>query len=256
MNVISPNASAGPVSGGPRVRAVLFDLGGTLVDERDFTGWAELARSVYVDVLPEQLAEAFAEVEAERELDGPDPDPAAGHVDFWRRVLARATGASVPRETASRFAANRAACRDPPVALYSDVRRCLDQLARGHRRLGVVSNSTSEAAVRRVLDRVGILEYFERVVSSGTEGVAKPDPEIFRRALARLGIGASEALFVGNLPRTDALAARAAGLHSVWLHRDGTGLGDDPPEITSLLEVPLVVRQIEAGGGPSPAAHR
>jgi len=127
------------------------------------------------------------------------------------------------------------------------VRRCLDTLAHERRHLGIVSNSSSEASLRRLLDRVGVLSYFERIVSSGTEGVAKPDAAIFRRATERLQVEPTETLYVGNLPWTDTRAALAAGLHSVWLNRDGTGMGSDPPEITSLLEVPLCVRQIERG---------
>jgi len=111
----------------------------------------------------------------------------------------------------------------------------------------VVSNSTSEARVRAILDRAGIVDFFARVVSSGTEGVAKPDPEIFHRAVGRLEVRPEEALYVGNLANTDARGARAAGLHAVWLNRDGTGLGIDPPEITSLLEVPLCVHLLDAG---------
>jgi HAD superfamily hydrolase (TIGR01509 family) len=239
-----------------RIEAVLFDLGGTLVDERDFAGWAELARTVYLDVAPDDLAHAYGEVEAELDASPVDLDSGDGIVEFWRRVLAGASAGPVGREAAGRFVeAERTARRERPLPLYSDVRRCLDHLAGDRRRLGVISNSTSEARVRRILDQAGILGYFERVVSSGTEGVRKPDPEIFRRAVGRLHLSPDEVLYVGNLPRTDAIAARGAGLHAVWLHRDGTGLGTDPPEITSLLEVPLVVRQLETPPGASPSAR-
>ena len=245
-------------TGGNRIRAVLFDLGGTLVDERDFAGWAELARKVLLDLTPDDLAHAYAEVEEEV-----DRDPATAReapellVDrYWSRLLTVASGRPVGPETAARFVeARRASERERPLPVYSDVRRCLDRLEAERRRLGVVSNSSSEARVRRILDQAGIVRYFDRVVSSGTEGVRKPDPEIFRRAVARLDVAPHEALYVGNLPRTDALGARAAGLHSVWLHRDGTGLGDDPPEITSLLEVPLVVRQLESAAASPPSAR-
>lgn len=232
-----------------RIRAVLFDLGGTLVDERDFAGWSEIAQGLYLDLTPESIGYAFTEVEAETDVDPLEQDREEGVVEFWRRILGRAAGTDVPAETARRFVfARRAAERERPLPVYSDVRRCLDHLAADRRRLGIVSNSTSESVVRRILDRAGILPYFERVVSSGSEGVRKPAPEIFRRAVQRLGVPPEEALYVGNLPRTDAIGARNAGLHAVWLHRDGTGLGTDPPEITSLLEVPLVVRQLEAPG--------
>ena len=230
----------------PRIRAVLFDLGGTLVDERDYAGWTEVARRFLLDFDADDLAHSFMEVE--REFDA-EPRPLGretAFLTFWRRTLSRAAQKDVPENIAERFVS---ALRESPapIELFSDTRRCLDQLKKEHRALGVVSNSTSEARVRQILDQVGILDYFARVVSSGTEGVEKPDPEIFRRAIRRLGVRPEEALFVGNLAHTDAKAAHAAGLHSVWLNREGWGFGEDPPEITSLLEVPLCVRRIEHG---------
>jgi putative hydrolase of the HAD superfamily len=228
-----------------RIRAVLFDLGGTLVDERDFAGWVDLARRVYLDLDVDTVGHFYGEVT--RELDA-DPEGLGREElrdEFWRRILARASGKPIDRRTGAQFRALLSES-EPPIQLYSDARRCLEQLAAEHRRLGVVSNSTSEAAVRRILDRVGLLDYFERVVSSGTEGVAKPNAEIFRRAVQRLGVAPAEALFVGDLPTTDARGAAEAGLRSVWLNRDGFGFGEDPPEIMSLLEVPLVIRRLES----------
>ena len=228
-----------------RIRAVLFDLGGTLVDEKDFDGWVELARRCYLDLNPDHLRHAFFEVEAEIDA---DPYPGAGEerlIDFWQRTLSRAAARAVDDATTRKFL-SAVREQERPIQLYSDSRRCLDTLRAERRALGVVSNSTSEATVRRILDRVGILDYFDRIVSSGTEGVEKPDPEIFLRAVRRMNVRPEEALFVGNLVRTDAKAAESAGLHGVWLNREGFGYGEDPPEITSLLEVPLVVRRLEA----------
>ena len=236
-----------------RIQAVLFDLGDTLVDEKDFDGWTELARRFYLDLDPDTLRHAFIEVEA-----AVDGEPHAygreeALVDFWRRTLARAAGKELDEGTARKFIG---AIRESeiPVRLYSDTRRCLNLLRAERRTLGVISNSTSEASVRRILDRVGILDYFERVVSSGTEGVEKPNPEIFLRAVRRLAVRPEEAMYVGNLAQTDAKAAEAAGLHGVWLNREGFGYGEDPPEIISLLEVPLMVRRFEVGGEAPP--HR
>ena len=233
-----------------RVRAVLFDLGGTLVDEKDFDGWVALARRFYLDLDPDNLRHAYLEVQ--QELDARPPAFAQDDrlADFWKRTLSRAAEKEVDARTVRKFmAADRETER--PVQLYSDTRRCLDTLRSERRALGVVSNSTGEATVRRVLDRAGILDYFSRVFSSGTEGIEKPDPEIFRRAVARLKIRPEEAVYVGNLENTDARAASAAGLHGVWLNREGFGYGEDPPEIISLLEVPTVVRRIENGESPA-----
>jgi putative hydrolase of the HAD superfamily len=232
------------------VRAVLFDLGDTLIDEKDFDSWAEIARRFYLDLDPDVLRHSYFEV-----LEDVDarPHPAgreAGLLDFWRRTLSRAAEKELDAATARKFLAAVHEV-ERPVRLYSDTRRCLDALAAEHRALGVVSNSSSEASVRRTLDRVGILDYFSRILSSGTEGVEKPNPEIFRRAVERLDVRPEEAVYVGNLAYTDAKAATAAGLHGVWLNREGFGYGEDPPEITSLIELPTVVRRLENGAtGP------
>jgi putative hydrolase of the HAD superfamily len=236
-----------------RIRAVLFDLGGTLVDYHDFSHWSDLARQCFVDVEEDAMARAFFDVE--RETDAPET---VSYTEFWRRTLSRASGREVGRPAAERFLELG---KDRPgfSRLYSDSRRCLEELRSQGRRLGVVSNSSSEAHVRAILHETGILPFFERVVSSGTEGVAKPHPDIFHRAIHRMRLTPSETFYVGNLAYTDAQAARDAGLHSVWLNRAGTGMSDDPPEITSLLEVPLclqrleVARELTAGRARRPA---
>jgi putative hydrolase of the HAD superfamily len=59
----------------------------------------------------------------------------------------------------------------------------------------------------------------DAVVDSATAGVAKPDPEIFRRALRLLGVAPAESLHVGDSEQTDGAGARAAGIEVVILDR-------------------------------------
>ena len=233
-----------------RIRAVLFDLGGTLVDYHDFAHWTDLAKLCFVEMHEEELAHAFFDVE--RETDTPER---VSFTDFWRRVLSQASGREVGPPAAAKFIA---LVRERPGfnRLYSDSRRCLEQLRDSGLRLGVVSNSSSEAHIRQILHETGILPFFERVVSSGTEGVEKPDREIFLRTLGRMRLNPEEAFYVGNLAFTDAEAARRAGLHAIWLNRGGTGMSDDPPEITSLLEVPLCLERLESATSARLAAPR
>lgn len=195
--------------------------------------WVECASASGIEVDSDALMHAFGEVEGENDKVG----NSWGAEKFWGRVLERASG----RELDPHRVRGYVACireHGSAVHLFSDVRQCLQAVKRAGYRLGIISNSQSEAWVRGILAKVRILNYFDTVISSGTEGVAKPDPEIFRRGLARLGLRAPEAYHVGNLAHVDAKAAMAAGLHAVWLHRDGTGFGEDPPEITSLSELP------------------
>jgi HAD superfamily hydrolase (TIGR01509 family) len=235
----------------PRFRAVFFDVGGTLVDERDYPLWVEIGRSVGLELDEYHLAHAYLEVERETDIARPP-----SHEERWQLVLERSAGRPVPLAQAAAFLEG---WRNSPVVprVYSDAVRCLVQLREDVRRLGVISNSRSEESLRLLLEKAGLLEFFEVVISSGTEGVAKPEPEIFRRAVAKLGVPVAEAFHVGDLAYRDAKAAQAAGLGSVWLNREGTGFGDDPPEITSLTELPFHLRSLEgAAGAAPPASHR
>jgi putative hydrolase of the HAD superfamily len=238
------------MSGRAEVRAVLFDLGGTLVDYHDFAHWVDLARHCFVDVGEESLARAFFDVE--RETDTPER---VEYAEFWRQVLSRAADRDVPVSAAARFLE---LTRERPGfwRLYSDTRRCLEDLEHDGYRLAVISNSTSEAHCRSILHETGILPFFERVTSSGTEGVEKPDPEIFRRTVSRMKLAPEETFYVGNLAFTDAQGARNAGMHAIWLNRAGTGMSAEPPEITSLLELPLCVTRARGRTAAAPAGRR
>jgi putative hydrolase of the HAD superfamily len=219
------------------LRAVFFDLGGTLIDERNPVAWSECASAAGLDLDPDDLVHFFGEVEAENDAVGN-----RWHAEeFWRKVLERSSSTAVDPPRVDGFVA----CireHGSAVHLFSDVRRCLEELESEDYTLGIISNSQSEEWVRVLLQKVRILKHFDTIVSSGTEGVAKPDPAIFRRALDRLGVAPGEAFHIGNLANVDAKAALAAGLGAVWLHRGGTGFGEDPPEITSLSELPGELR--------------
>jgi putative hydrolase of the HAD superfamily len=229
-------------TGRPRIRAVLFDLGNTLVNNRDYDEMERVGRGLGLHTEAEAFAHTYPEVEAEYDATG----GAMGERDFWTSVLVRVHGGPVPAEKVRAFV-ERMAASVTPAQRFSDTQRCLDELKRRGRALGVITNGRSEALTRQILERTGILRYFQVIVSAGTEGIAKPAPGIFHRALARLRVSASEAVYVGDLPNVDARAARDAGLFAVWLHRDGTGFGDDPPEITSLTELPGFIRALELG---------
>jgi putative hydrolase of the HAD superfamily len=71
---------------------------------------------------------------------------------------------------------------------------------------------------------------FDVMVLSAEEAVLKPGPEIYRRALARLGVAAEETIFVDDmLPNVE--GARAVGLHAI-LYTDSLDIRD---QISRLL---------------------
>lgn len=109
-------------------------------------------------------------------------------------------------------------------ALYDDVLPCLDMLRARGLLLGLITNNIASHQ-RHKIASVGLAELFDAVVISGEVGVAKPDPAIFEHACNVLGVGAHEAMHVGDNLVADARGARDAGLLGVWLDRRGAHRG-------------------------------
>jgi putative hydrolase of the HAD superfamily len=102
-------------------------------------------------------------------------------------------------------------------------------------RLAVISNS--EGKLESLFERVGLGGLFEAVVDSHFEGVRKPDPELFRRAIARLSLVPERCLYAGDIPEVDVLGARAAGLHGVLVDAAGQFADGPWPRVGSVVEL-------------------
>lgn len=85
-------------------------------------------------------------------------------------------------------------------------------------RLGVITNGHSHLQHRKI-DLLGLREYFDTIVISGEVGLSKPDPQIYRLALERLGVGPDQCVLVGDHPRNDIWGAAQVGLQGIWLRR-------------------------------------
>jgi putative hydrolase of the HAD superfamily len=94
--------------------------------------------------------------------------------------------------------------------------RVLGMVRAAAMKTGLITNG--ETAVQEAkIGRLGLGPLLDVVLISEREGVRKPDPEIFRRALTRLSVAAGEAWFVGDHPDADIRGAAEAGLTAVWL---------------------------------------
>jgi putative hydrolase of the HAD superfamily len=125
-------------------------------------------------------------------------------------------------------------------ALFPDALPALRELAATGYVLGIVSNF--EAWLMTLLERLGVLPLMSVVVVSGTEGIEKPDVEIFRRALERVGVAAERAVYVGDNPRIDVEPAVALGMGAVLVDRRGVHAGFEGTKVRSLEQVPAVIR--------------
>ena len=106
-------------------------------------------------------------------------------------------------------------------------------------RLGVVSNtSTAPELLDAYLRDVGLLPLFDTRVYSVAKGIRKPHPELYRLALAELGVDSAETVFVGDRVREDVLGPRSVGMLGVLTHefRQEDAADSAPLAVISRLE--------------------
>lgn len=120
-------------------------------------------------------------------------------------------------------------------SLYDDVLGCLATLKRSGYRLGIISNW--DAGLENLIRRLGLLPYFDVVVASAAVGYRKPNPAIFEMALELMGVSASEAVHVGDLPEADGAAAEV-GITPAIIDRHGRFAGCRFATLETLTDLP------------------
>jgi HAD superfamily hydrolase (TIGR01662 family) len=99
---------------------------------------------------------------------------------------------------------------ETPYADAIDTVQCLK--SRGYR-LGIIANQGLGTESR--LKTFGLQEYFDIILSSAEEGVAKPDPVIFLRALDRACCKPQDAYMIGDRLDNDIIPAKALGMKTI-----------------------------------------
>lgn len=106
----------------------------------------------------------------------------------------------------------------PPI-LREDAVETLAATRQRVRRIGLISNTgrSPGVALRRVLNKLGILKFFDATVFSDEAGCRKPDKRIFELALRELESEPGNTIHIGDNPEADIWGAKQAGMHAVLL---------------------------------------
>ena len=111
------------------------------------------------------------------------------------------------------------------LEVYPDVPETLSMLRSRGLKTGIVSNGF-QLDIREVLSRTGLEGMFEVTVGVDDVGEPKPRVKIFHHALELLKIKPCEAIFVGDDPKADYEGAEAAGMKPILIDREGIIHGD------------------------------
>jgi HAD superfamily hydrolase (TIGR01509 family) len=198
------------------IQAVLFDFSGTLFRlEQDETWLADLTdtdgEGLDIEAQTELMRRMTAPVGQVVDLDDEhkfawenrDLDPAL-HQKVYVEVLKQS---GVPREDQAQALYDRL-ITPTQWTPYPDTEAALKNCADKGLRVGVLSNIAFD--IRPAFTTRGWDAYVDEFVLSFEVGAIKPDPEIFRIALGKLGFTGEETLMVGDSEEADG-GARALG---------------------------------------------
>ncbi|MBA9001835.1 HAD family hydrolase [Thermomonospora cellulosilytica] len=227
------------------VEAVLWDFDDTILDYSS-SDQAGIMRHFTAEGLPcdeEALARwrSVTDREFARFL--------AGELTFQeqRRERARAmTGLPLSDAEADAWFARYLVFFEEACTAFPDVVPVLDALPHRH---AILSNSNTVYQERR-LAALGLRDRFEALLCAGEIGSAKPDPAAFLAACDVLGLKPAQVAYVGDKLDVDALGARDAGLHGIWLDRSRTAttLPDGVHRIAALTELPTLLQALGQEG--------
>jgi len=223
------------------IRAVLFDLDGTLYD-----------RDASILQITADLFEAFrsdlAGVDKHRFIERSIELDSHGHGRVPRLYHLIGQELGFGADLASRLEASFSDNYPRYCRLPQDTSRTMEALRGQGKKLGVITNGPVEWQQRK-LQALGIASSFDTILISEAEGIQKPDARIFARGVERCGTEASETMFVGDHPDADVAGSRAAGLLPVWKRVPYWRVPSDVLQVTRLHDIlPLCLRT--AAGQP------
>lgn len=188
------------------IQAVIFDMYETLVTQfcSPLYYGTEIARDLGLS--PEEFLPGWRATEEAR---------ATGKLTFEETMerLMKAHGIYIPemhRQVVEKRIAIQAYCF---THLHHGILPMLSGLKAQGIRIGLITNCFSEEA--KLIRESKLFPYFDAPCLSWELGVRKPDPDIYRTCLRRLGIAPENCLYVGDGGSQELEAARALGMQAV-----------------------------------------
>lgn len=119
----------------------------------------------------------------------------------------------------------------------------LEDLKRSSIRLGMITNGKGQFQMDNII-ALGIEKFFDAILVSEWEGIKKPHPEIFQKALKQLNVSANESMYVGDHPENDLKGAKSIGMLGVWKKDIQWHNVDADFIVDDLKGLPLIIQEL------------
>ena len=244
------------------IKGVLFDLGATLLYTPQRRSWAAVVEHMHADLAAALQATGYAVDPADfinrfaarlSEFDQQGQTDWVEYTTSWvlNTTLQEMGAPALTPEAAAQVLAAYHRYSESLCEVAPGAHPVLEGLAAAGMRLGLISNGSDSGGAFRLLDRLDLRRFFDPVLHSAIVGVRKPNPEIFRLALAAWGLPPQACAMVGDTLGADILGAQLAGLHNVWFsayadspaNRAHQGNIIPEAEIERLADLPAVLAQ-------------
>ncbi|MCW4053548.1 MAG: HAD family hydrolase [Candidatus Bathyarchaeota archaeon] len=218
-----------------RVKAVLFDLGGTLVRTTEIPYVIKkILKHRGINRSLEEITQAWKE--AEKGLNFRNLTKLLD--EFWVqwnvRILSNLQVNIDTRALAEYIATHWWDYSN--VTLYPDAEEMLPLLKKRGLKIGLITNGL-QSDVNEILPKVGLQNFFDIVVVIDTLRKMKPDVEVFHYALQKLKTVPSEAIFIGDELEADYKGAQNSGLTAYLIDRNCKVHDQNVNKISTLVDL-------------------
>ncbi|WP_102272573.1 HAD family hydrolase [Cytobacillus massiliigabonensis] len=219
------------------IKAVVFDLDGTLLNR-------DASLKNFLDEQYKRLYQYLGHIQIEKytsrfiELDQ------RGYVGkdlVYQQLIGEFNISGISQESLHQDYINEfSSCCVP----FSNLLNILESLKERSIRLGIITNGKGKFQMDNI-KALGIESYFDAILISEREGIKKPNPEIFKKAISKLDAAAYESMYVGDHPENDVLGSKNIGMSAVWKKDMYWGHAEADFVINDLMELLKIVESQE-----------
>ncbi|NOY83409.1 MAG: HAD-IA family hydrolase [Nitrospirae bacterium] len=225
------------------IKGIFFDAGDTLFEAKEAIGFyysqtaARYGVKIEVETLDKRFKNAFKKAPP---LAFPDADKETlSQLEYaWWYTLVRDVFLKIdfPRFDAFFEELYGFFASEAPWRLFPETQSVLASLKKSGFTLGIISNFDSRLIP--ICRHLGIYDYFDPIVFSSQNSVAKPHPAIFEKTLKTSGLMPSESLYIGDHYQNDVVGPESVGMSALLIERGAHASEADQAEcIRDLREI-------------------